>query len=131
MHGKTNLIGIMDKTAYAKSKKIFQHGFSDNANREHEPKVVEEVNIFVEKMAENEGSEKNADGWTNPKNMSLWCMYFMIFLSTQKLTTFRQLAHDRCCQQSDLYHILGPETSTTNRGITETFKTVVRLIGNQ
>lgn len=73
VHGETNLIGIQDKAAYAKSKKIFQHGFSDTANREHEPKVVEEVNIFIEKMSENEG-EKGTDGWTNPKNMSLWCM---------------------------------------------------------
>lgn len=72
-HGIGNLLGIQDKKEYAKKKKIFQHGFSDTANREHEPKMIEEIDTFVEKMVEDEGSE-NAGAWTKPKDMSLWCM---------------------------------------------------------
>lgn len=82
-HGIGNLLGIQDKKEYAKKKKIFQHGFSDTANREHEPKMIEEINTFVEKIAENE-SGKSSDGWTEPKDMSLWCMHSpmtMIFIS--------------------------------------------------
>jgi phage-related tail protein len=73
IHGHTNLIGIQDKKDYAKSKKIFQQGFSDTANREHEPKVTGEIDTFIEKISENETPNESTDGWTNPKNMSLWC----------------------------------------------------------
>jgi hypothetical protein len=73
VHGMTNLIGIQDKKEYAKSKKIFQQGFSDAANRDHEPKVIQKINIFIEKLSENETPDKYTDGWTNPKNMTLWC----------------------------------------------------------
>jgi hypothetical protein len=72
-HGTTNLIGIQDKKEYAKQKKIMQQGFSDAANREHEPKVVKEIDIFIEKISENETPGKSTDGWSNPKNMTLWC----------------------------------------------------------
>jgi hypothetical protein len=74
VHGERNLIGMQNKAEYAKSKKIFQHGFSDTANREHEPKVIQEIDTFIEKISENETPEKNTDGWTNLKNMSEWCM---------------------------------------------------------
>jgi hypothetical protein len=75
VHGKTNLIAIQDKVYYASQKKIFQQGFSDTANREHEPKVIRVIDTFIEKLSENETPEVplGTDGWTNPKNMSLWC----------------------------------------------------------
>lgn len=76
-HGIGNLLGIQDKKEYAKKKKIFQHGFSDTANREHEPKMIEEINTFVEKIAESE-SGKSSGGWSEPKDMSLWCMRFQL-----------------------------------------------------
>jgi len=74
VHGDTNLIGIQDKAAYAKSKKIFQQGFSDTMNGEHEPKVIREIDTFIEKLLENETPKEIPDGWTNPKDTSLWCM---------------------------------------------------------
>jgi cytochrome P450 len=74
VHGKTNLIGIQDKTDYARCKKIFQQGFSDTAIREHEPKVIQEIDTFIEKISENETLDGLTDDWTNPKNMALWCM---------------------------------------------------------
>lgn len=75
VHGMTNLIGIQDKKEYARSKKIFQQGFSDTANREHEPKITQEIDTFIEKISENETPGKTPDGWSNPKNMTLWCMF--------------------------------------------------------
>jgi hypothetical protein len=73
VHGNTNLIGIQDKKQYAKQKKIMQQGFSDAANREHEFKVIREIDTFIEKISENETPDNNTDGWSNPKNMTLWC----------------------------------------------------------
>jgi hypothetical protein len=78
VHGMTNLIGIQDKKEYARSKKIFQQGFSDTANREHEPKIIREIDTFIEKISENETPEKIPDGWSNPKNMTLWCMFSVL-----------------------------------------------------
>jgi hypothetical protein len=75
VHGPENLLGIRDKKVYAKKKKIFQQGFSDSAIREHEVKIKREVNTFCEKISENELSEKTVGGWSNVKNMSLWCMF--------------------------------------------------------
>lgn len=95
------MIGIQDKAEYAKNKKIFQQGFSDTAIREHEPKVIQEVNTFIEKLSDNETPEKSADGWTNPKNMTLWCM--LLFLSfpdkvplmlSRSLTIYSKLAYN-------------------------------------
>lgn len=74
VHGQGNLIGIQDKAEYASMKKIFQQGFSDSANREHEPKVIQEIDTFIEKISENESPDASKDGWSSPKNMSLWCM---------------------------------------------------------
>jgi hypothetical protein len=74
VHGAGNLIGIRDKKVYAKKKKIFQQGFSDAAIREHEVKIVREINTFCEKIEENELPEKTVGGWSNVKNMSAWCM---------------------------------------------------------
>lgn len=74
VHGLTNLIGIQDKKEYAKQKKIMQPGFSDSANREHEPKVIREIGTFIEKISENETAEKGTGGWSGPRNMTLWCM---------------------------------------------------------
>ena len=68
------MIGIRDKAVYAKSKKIFQQGFSDTMNREHEPKVIQVINTFIEKLAENESPAENAGEWTNAKIMNEWCM---------------------------------------------------------
>lgn len=101
IHGVTNLIGITDKTQYARNKKIFQQGFSDSAIREHEPKVIREVNTFIEKMSENETTEREPNGWTNPKNMALWCMTFLYFRpwvveSNEFTDCIRQLAYHRC-----------------------------------
>jgi cytochrome P450 len=73
VHGITNLIGIQDKKDYAKQKKIMQPGFSDSANREHEPTMIRTIDTFIEKISENETPEKATDGWSNPKNMTLWC----------------------------------------------------------
>jgi hypothetical protein len=74
VHGPGNLLGIRDKKVYAKKKKIFQQGFSDSAIREHEVKINKEIKTFCEKISENELSEKTVGGWSNVKNMSLWCM---------------------------------------------------------
>jgi hypothetical protein len=82
VHGPGNLLGIRDKKVYAKKKKIFQQGFSDSAIREHEVKINREINTFCEKISENELSEKTVGGWSNVKNMSLWCM-FSLSLSTE------------------------------------------------
>lgn len=113
VHGQGNLIGIQDKAEYASMKKIFQQGFSDSANREHEPKVIQEIDTFIEKISENESPDASKDGWSSPKNMSLWCNY---------LTT------DVVCKAvfTTSWNLL---TSTANRGVTETFKTIVHLIG--
>ena len=81
VHGDTNLLGIQDKKFYANRKKIFQQGFSDTANREHEPKVIKVVDIFIEKISENETPGETSDGWTNPKDMALWCKHFRLRMS--------------------------------------------------
>ncbi|KAE9367264.1 cytochrome P450 [Stipitochalara longipes BDJ] len=113
VHGLTNLIGIQDKKEYAKQKKIMQPGFSDSANREHEPTMIRTIGTFIEKISENETPEKSTDGWTNPKNMTLWCNYLTTdVISKVVFTTSWDLL-----------------TSTTNHGITETFKAIVRLTG--
>ncbi|KAH6672026.1 cytochrome P450 [Halenospora varia] len=113
VHGDTNLIGIQDKTQYARAKKIFQQGFSDSANRGHEPKVVQGVDIFVGKMMENETSENESGDWTEAKDMSVWCNYFTTDVVAKVIFT----------TSWDLM------TSTANRSLSETFKTVVRLVG--
>lgn len=75
VHGTTNLLGIQDKKEYAKLKKIMQQGFSDAANREHEPKVIREIDTFIKMISEDENPGNSADGWSNPKNMTLWCRF--------------------------------------------------------
>jgi hypothetical protein len=84
VHGPGNLLGIRDKKVYAKKKKIFQQGFSDSAIREHEVKIKREINTFCEKISENELSEKTVGGWSNVKNMSLWCMFSPLVLTEDK-----------------------------------------------
>lgn len=74
VHGKTNLVGLQDKVQYARYKRVFQHGFSDTANREHEPQLIHGIATFIEKLAENELPEESTNRWTRPKNMALWCM---------------------------------------------------------
>jgi hypothetical protein len=72
-HEEGNLIGIRDKKEFATKKKIFQLGFSDAALRKHEPKVIREIEIFCDKLVENDGSDHAlADGWTGPKNINAW-----------------------------------------------------------
>jgi hypothetical protein len=126
----TNLIGIQDKKEYTKVKKIMQPGFSDSANREHEPKVIREIETFIEKISENETSEKATDGWSNPKNMTLWCMFltfkrkmFNLLTTLGNYLTTDVVSNVVFTTSWDLL------TSTANHGITETFKTIVRLIG--
>lgn len=109
VHGDGNLLGITDKTWYARYKKIFSQGFSDNANREHEPKVIGVIDTFIEKISE----DATTDGWSSPQNMSLWCNWLTTDAVTKVVFT----------TSWDLL------TSTANRGITETFKTIVRLVG--
>lgn len=82
IHGATNLIAIQDKIEYARFKKIFQLGFSDSANRGHEPKVIGTIDTFIKKISENE--EK--DGWTTSKNMTHWCITSHSNDSFQKTT---------------------------------------------
>lgn len=74
-HGPTNLLGIRNKVKYARMKKIFQPGFSDTSNRNHEPKVIRVIDTFLDKISESELNGKATGGWTSPKNMSLWCEY--------------------------------------------------------
>ncbi|KUJ22174.1 cytochrome P450 [Mollisia scopiformis] len=113
VHGQGNLIGIQDKAEYAWNKKIFQQGFSDTAIREHEPKVIKEIDTFIEKLSENETPEKNGNNWTNPKNMALWCNWLTTDVVSKVVFT----------TSWDLM------TSSANRGVTECFKTIVRLVG--
>jgi hypothetical protein len=40
------------KTRNAKLKKIMQQGFSDTANREHEPKVNRGIDTFIKMISE-------------------------------------------------------------------------------
>lgn len=70
-------------------KKIFQQGFSDSANREHEPKVIQEINTFIEKISENKTPDASKDGWTNPRNMSLWCMLSRHYAKLKPVASFR------------------------------------------
>jgi cytochrome P450 len=74
VHGTTNLLG-QDKKEYAKLNKIMQQGFSDAANREHEPKVNREIDTFIKMISEDKNPGNSADGWCNPKNMTLWCRF--------------------------------------------------------
>ena len=72
VHGPGSLLGLCDKTEHAQKKKIFIQGFSDAAIREHEPKVVEIVETFCEKLLEDISP---ATGWTDAKNLTDWCEY--------------------------------------------------------
>lgn len=113
VHGTTNLIGIQDKKEYAKLKKIMQQGFSDAANREHEPKVIREIDTFIKMISADENPGNSADGWSSPNNMTLWCNYLTTDVVSKVVFT----------TSWDLL------TSTANHGITDTFKTLVRLVG--
>jgi cytochrome P450 len=75
VHGRGNLLGIQDKKDYAKKKRIFQQGFSDTALRRLEPKVIREINVFCDKMTENESSKEGTGGWSKAKNINLWCKH--------------------------------------------------------
>ncbi|SPO03128.1 related to cytochrome P450 CYP3/CYP5/CYP6/CYP9 subfamilies [Cephalotrichum gorgonifer] len=113
VHGEGNIIGMQDKKAHAKKKKIFQQGFSDVALRKHEGKVLGEIDAFCKKMLENEATGEQPEGWTEPRNMSLWCTY---------LTT------DVICKVvfTTSWDLLN---SAANRAVTKTLATVTHLIG--
>ncbi|KAG4416598.1 hypothetical protein IFR04_010241 [Cadophora malorum] len=113
IHGHANLIGIRDKAVYAKSKKIFQQGFSDTMNREHEPKVIQVINTFIEKLAENESPAENSGEWTNAKIMNQWCTWLATDVVTKVIFT----------TSWDLL------TSAANRGVTGCLKAAVHITG--
>ncbi|KAH6699018.1 cytochrome P450 [Leptodontidium sp. MPI-SDFR-AT-0119] len=113
IHGPTNLIGIRDKAKYATFKKIFQQGFSDTMNREHEPKVSQVIDTFIEKLAENELPEESKGDWTNIKNMNLWCNWLTTDVVSKVIFT----------TSWDLL------TSAANRGVTQCLKAAVRIVG--
>ncbi|KAL2068442.1 hypothetical protein VTL71DRAFT_16540 [Oculimacula yallundae] len=113
VHGRNNLLGIQDKTKYARYKKIFQQGFSDAMNREHEPKVIRIIDTFIEQIANDETPSANSGDWSNIKNMTLWCNWLTTdVVSTVIFTTSWDLL-----------------TSAANRGVTECLKTAVRVVG--
>lgn len=68
------MIGVRDKRHYARLKRIFSQGFSDAAIREHEPKVLGQIEAFCEKLSD--GSDgKSESGWGGVKDMTLWCKF--------------------------------------------------------
>ncbi|KAH8595992.1 cytochrome P450 [Bisporella sp. PMI_857] len=91
IHGPGSLIGTPDKAEHARKKRIFSQGFSDTALREHEPKVIDLVNLFSEKLLED---KVTSDGWTKPKNLSDWCTYLTTDIITKVMftTTYELLA---------------------------------------
>ncbi|PKS08395.1 hypothetical protein jhhlp_005339 [Lomentospora prolificans] len=113
VHGEGNLIGMQDKKAHAKKKKIFQQGFSDIALRKHEGKVLQEIEVFCQKLLENESSGAKPEEWTDPKNMSLWCNYLTTDVICKVVFT----------TSWDLV------SSAANRTVTKTMSTVVHLLG--
>ncbi|OWP05009.1 cytochrome P [Marssonina coronariae] len=115
VHGQGNLLGIQDKTEYARNKKIFQQGFSDTANREHEHKFIPVINTFVDKISENgiQTYVEGQGGWTEPKNMALWCTYLTTDVVTKVMFT----------TSWDLL------VSPLNRGVLSAVQAIVRLVG--
>ena len=72
VHGPGNIIGIQDKKAFARKKRILGQGFSDAALREHEPKVLEHIKSFCEKVSDVE-FESESRQWSTARKMTLWC----------------------------------------------------------
>ena len=73
IHGKGNMLGIRDKSEHSRKKRIFCLGFSDSALRNHEPKVLEMINLFCENIGDSSSNKKNSDGWSTAKDMTGWC----------------------------------------------------------
>jgi hypothetical protein len=65
--GKDNLLGLQDKARYSRKKRIYAQSFSDTAIRVYEPKFIENIDIFCEKMID------GPNDWSEPKDMSQWC----------------------------------------------------------
>ncbi|RDW62507.1 hypothetical protein BP5796_10809 [Coleophoma crateriformis] len=113
MHGPGNLIGVRDKKYFARLKRIFSQGFSDSALRDHEPKVRKQIDIFCNRMEDEQALEKGSSGWTLAKNMSKWCNY--LTTDVVNMVVF-----------STSWDLL---TSPKNRGVSESLATAVRMVG--
>ncbi|KAL3421802.1 cytochrome p450 [Phlyctema vagabunda] len=115
IHGEGNLIGLRDKKHFARFKRIFSQGFSEAALREHEPKVLKQIDTFCEKVLLDESAEGEgkSSGWSSYKNMSEWSNYLTTDIITNVVFT----------STWELLH------SSANRGILNTISTVLRLTG--
>ncbi|KAK0099590.1 hypothetical protein ONS95_013512 [Cadophora gregata] len=82
-------------------------------NRDHEPKVAQVIDTFIEKLADNESPGENAGEWTNIKDMSQWCTWLTTDVVSKVIFT----------TSWDLL------TSAANRGVTKCLKDAVRMTG--
>jgi hypothetical protein len=73
IHGQGNFLGLRNKAEHSRKKRIFGQGFSEAAIRGHEPKVIENVNLFCEKISDNALITSDSKGWSTVKDMTDWC----------------------------------------------------------
>jgi cytochrome P450 len=62
----------IDTKKHASRRRILNHAFTDNALRDAEPFIHENVKTWCKQL---EGGEKSAEGWAVAKNMDNWNTY--------------------------------------------------------
>jgi cytochrome P450 len=62
----------IDRTKHAARRRILGHAFTDNALRDAEPLILENVKIWCRQLGD---GEKNPDGWTMAKDVNEWNTY--------------------------------------------------------
>ncbi len=69
--GGMNLLATIEKTKFRRKRRLISQGFSAEALKDFEPKMLQLLNIFCSKMVEGLGVSDNE--WTESKNMRDWC----------------------------------------------------------
>ena len=69
--GGLNLLATIEKNAYRRKRKLLSQGFSAEALKSFEPKMLKLLKDFCSEIVK--GSRPTEDCWTPPKNMRDWC----------------------------------------------------------
>lgn len=69
--GGLNVLATIEKTTFRRKRRLISQGFSTEALKDFEPRMLQLLNIFCSKIAE--GSRLPHNEWTQSKNMRDWC----------------------------------------------------------
>ena len=73
--GAFSIHTAIDKSMHRRKRKVLAQGLSDDVLKMFEPALLACIKKFCEKLAESQNM--SGEGWTQPKNMTHWCEFFL------------------------------------------------------